>query len=422
MKAHRVTLAACTLLFAACSAVDLPRRSAELDDVLDPDNPALDEESGHEAFTDEDPDDLYSPDRLPVFKLTLSSDAQERLGATPREYVPAILELIDGDVSEQLDVGVKLKGHGSFRQLDGKAAFRIKIDRYVEGQRLRGLRALTLNNMLQDRSLVAERLAYYIFRELGAPAPKANHAQVFVNDVYYGIYANIETSNEDFLVHWFQDPERNLYEQSGKDFDHENGAKSFELETNEKQPDNRAHLFELQEACIAHDLARARELVDWPKFMLFAALEGAVNQVDGYSYAQKFTNNFRIYDSEGGIVFIPAGLDWALGKVAVQDDSLFLDPFWVRPTHGVLLRMCLEDEACTEEFRATVQMVATRWDDLKLEDRMDEWLTQIDEAFFADERRERPIEIAWASQDIRRDFIRGRAQSLFDALERHAAK
>lgn len=359
--------------------------------------------------------DLYDPNRLPIYRFTIATDAKERLAADPREYVPAELELVDGELTERMRVGLRLKGEASFRTLEAKAAFRIKIDEYDAHQRLRGRRALTLNNMLQDSSLMAERLAYEVFRELGAPAPRANHAMVYVDEQYYGVYANIETPNEDFLDRWFEVSDRTLYEETGRDFDQPDAAASFERETNEKQAEDRQNLQRLQEACISFDLDRARTLVDWPKFLLFSAIEASVNQVDGYSYAQTIPNNYRIYDSEHGFVFIPWGLDWAFGPVATQDDGLFVDPFWVRPHHGVLMRMCLNDAHCIRDYSEVLEDLATRWEGLRLEAKLDRWAEQIQTAFEADDRREVSHEFALADREITREFIRGRAHALFEA-------
>ena len=47
---------------------------------------------------------------------------------------------------------MRLKGSGSFRTLDGKAAF-LNFDHHVEGQLLNGLEKLALNNMVHDMQL-----------------------------------------------------------------------------------------------------------------------------------------------------------------------------------------------------------------------------------------------------------------------------
>jgi hypothetical protein len=413
------------LWLAACGDGSLsPQLELEeaLDAVQDPELSLLDSELGKASMADDvdESETVYGQDRLPVFRISFSEYAEERLRFEPREYAPAVLQLVEGDhESEPLEVGLRLKGEGSFMSLDGKAAFRIKIDKYHADQKLRGLKALTLNNMVQDASMMAERLAYRVFREMGVPASRANHAQVYVNGVYFGVYANVETPNEDFLARWFENPDRNLYEEGERDFDHERAAASLERETNEKQPEDRERLMALQDACMSNDLARVRELVSWPEFLLFSALEAAVNQVDGYSYGQNGPNNYRIYDAEHGIVFLPWGLDWALGAVATQDGSLFVDPFWVRRSHGVLMRMCLADADCTEEYKTVIEQVASRWDELELAARMDEWLAQIEQAFATDERRATADEFVRERQEVRRLIIRGRADALRAAIAAH---
>src|SRR5262245_23518563 len=68
------------------------------------------------------------------------------------ERVPARL-VYDGVTLE--DVGLRLKGGvGSARPLTEKAAFSIKTNEFVSGQRLHGLRRFTLDNEVQDPSLL----------------------------------------------------------------------------------------------------------------------------------------------------------------------------------------------------------------------------------------------------------------------------
>jgi hypothetical protein len=81
------------------------------------------------------------------------------------------------------------------------------------------------------------------------------------------------------------------------------------------------------------------------------------------------------------------------------------------------MRMCLADANCVLQYMDVVRTVASRWENLSLEQPLDEWAAQIDEAFQLDGRREASIEMAWTERDIRRTFIRGRAQALLAALE-----
>ncbi|MGK0358635.1 MAG: hypothetical protein ACI9U2_000927, partial [Bradymonadia bacterium] len=143
---------------------------------------------------------FFHPDRLTDIHLTLPLEAIAELGREPREYVEGTLAIEDG---APIVVGIRLKGRlGSFRTLDRKSGFKVKIDQ-VPGQRLNGLEKLTLNNMVQDRSMLHEWLAYTVLRDMGVAAPRTGYARVFLNDELYGVYNNLETLDEQMLDRWF---------------------------------------------------------------------------------------------------------------------------------------------------------------------------------------------------------------------------
>ena len=94
-----------------------------------------------------------------------------------------------------LQVGVRLKGHGSFQPLSGKASFKLKLN-WVSGQKLLGLKKMTLNNMAQDPSRIHELLAYTLHRAAGVPASRSGFTFVTLNGEDYGLYSNIETYDD----------------------------------------------------------------------------------------------------------------------------------------------------------------------------------------------------------------------------------
>jgi hypothetical protein len=93
--------------------------------------------------------ELYDPERLPRFDIALSDAGMVALDEDPETYVEAELRYEDETVSR---IGLRIKGEGSRRTLDGKAAFKLKFDEFVADQTFRGLRRLTLNNMVEDPS------------------------------------------------------------------------------------------------------------------------------------------------------------------------------------------------------------------------------------------------------------------------------
>lgn len=129
------------------------------------------------------------------------------IGEALKTYHPA--ELRFGD--ESFPVGIRLKGNPCTFLAGGKMQFRIDMDRYVAGQRLRGKERLNLEAANYDPTGLKNGLALEVFRRVGLVAPRANFASLSVNGVYYGVYENLEHIDEEFLEDNYRDPSGNLY-------------------------------------------------------------------------------------------------------------------------------------------------------------------------------------------------------------------
>ena len=130
------------LLFAlfACSAgnIELP--------YIDTARPLKDsapvQETGEEDDTEEDTDEvevvpgakdpieqLFAGETVPIFELELSEAFIAALAQDPDTYVEGALTFGEHRFEQ---VGVRLKGENSFLPISQKAAFKIKLDEYVE--------------------------------------------------------------------------------------------------------------------------------------------------------------------------------------------------------------------------------------------------------------------------------------------------
>ena len=110
---------------------------------------------------------MYEPNTVEVIELTLPPESNKdskrtRRANTSRDVLDGEPRVGSGDGRRLLhpdDVGIRLKGQfGSFRDLAEKAGFKIKFN-FVERQKKKflGLKKMTLNNMVQDTSLIHER-------------------------------------------------------------------------------------------------------------------------------------------------------------------------------------------------------------------------------------------------------------------------
>lgn len=110
------------------------------------------------------------------------------------------------------DVGVHLKGNGSFRPLNDKPSLVIKFDRYTPDQDCFGASKIALNNSSQDGTYLADYMSNEMFREANIPVSRVTHARVNFNGRDLGLYVLVEVHNKEFLKRWFRDSQGNLYE------------------------------------------------------------------------------------------------------------------------------------------------------------------------------------------------------------------
>lgn len=388
--------------------------------------------------------ELYDAARLPRFDIELSQEAIDALNSVegsedPNQNVYVRANLRYG-AETVADVGLRLKGEGSFQRLDRKPALKLKFDEFVADQSFRGLKRFTLNNAFEDPSFLAERLAYEVYRAVGVPAPRCNNALVYINDVFYGVYVNVEAEDKPFLRRWFPDVSGNLYEEGQEDF--VLGAEAaFNLETNETEND-RTDLINLIDAVDGSQpetfLEDVGVYLDTANYLKFTAVEAAVNQWDMYSYTVFWVNNLRIYNdpTTGKFHFIPWGHDLSM-KPYRDSGKPFIRAFELARqydapngpiTSGVLLRRCLESATCLAAYREALEEVIAVYDELDLEARAQVYYDQIKASVYEDARKNiccgqaRPLEneeFEAAYQSVL-TTIRGRTEALRDDIESNA--
>jgi hypothetical protein len=345
---------------------------------------------------------LYADDALPTFELTIPPDCVDALAVTPDEYCQGSLiyrpGTPDGVDSTFEGVGIRLKGAASFRGLDGKAAFKVKVDEFMPGQRILGLRRLTLNNMVQDPSMVHERLGYRFYRAASVPAPLCNHARVYVNGEYYGLYANVQTLDDEFAEKLYSPAPGNLYDTPtgvyfldlGRFDDH-----GFVLETNQTLNDTSdlAALITAVNGPIASFYQDAGLRLDWQEWLAAGAAQAIIADWDGYFGAR---NNYKLYHelARDRFLVLPWGIDQTFGIT----DSHSSDPLWhlgyaldgstSERDPGHVFVQCQQSPACWSAYLDAVEAALAVWESLPLAQELDTILAQVDAARLADTRKE----------------------------------
>ena len=298
---------------------------------------------------------LYDPAAVSLADIVLPQSSIDALDADPFEYQPGTLAMtVAGVHYGPLQVGVRLKGHGSFQPLSGKASFKLKLN-WVSGQKLLGLKKMTLNNMAQDASRIHELLAYALHRAAGVPASRSGYTFVTLNGEDYGLHSNIETYDDVSLGKLLGET-RHLYEGS---YDAGFGADLLPghetaFEVDEGDDTDRSDLSALIAATGRSDgtfSANVAAVADLAEMTRMWAVENYSGQWDGYSVAAGhplLPNNYYLHDGPDGVFrMLPSGPDMAFEtRTAIGAGD------------AVLITQCRAEPACRRLFDE--QMAAVR--------------------------------------------------------------
>jgi CotH kinase protein len=366
---------------------------------------------------------MYERDAVVVIDLTLPQASIEALESEPDEYQPGTFSLAFTDgtpagvaaPSTPHEVGIRLKGkYGSFRTLAAKAGFKLKLN-FVKGKKFLGLKKMTLNNMVQDPSMIHEVLSYEVFRSVGIAAPRTGYAYLRVNGEPYGTYLNVETFDDVALERWFGsfDDPQHLYEgEYGTDLK-PGEAPSFEVD--EGDEDDRSDL-EALIAAVGDESGsfsqRVSGLADLEEMTRMWAVEKYVGHWDGYAgkSGPPFPNNYYLYsDPSGEFQMLPWGTDQTWGERLEFDGDA-----------GVLFGECLADPACWALYREALVEVGAVAAALDL-DAMAGETTDLLEPWqqLAPPREEHGLEAIAAAVEVTRGFIAGRPADLANWLNAH---
>jgi hypothetical protein len=348
---------------------------------------------------------LFETNAISQMEFTLSPEGRAALDADPDEYVEAgmHIESIAGDYDDV--VGLRLKGHGSFRTLDAKAAFKVKFKEFG-GDKFLDLKKLTLNNMVQDQTMLRESLSYEIFRAAGVPAPRVGYSFVRVNGAPYGVYANVETLDDVSLPFWFSTTNHLLEGEFDVDV-RSSDLDAFEVD--EGDDDDLGDLEALIDAVEGDGASfsdRLAGVADLDEMIAEFAVEKYIGAWDNYTSNEgvQRPNNYYLHSDEAGVFSIlPWGNDQSLWNEIEFDGR-----------GGTLFEGCRTDPVCWERFRSALAALPATISSLDPERRVTEIAAML--APWQDISPLEEVEPAEIASDIEitRAFLRVRPDQLYD--------
>ncbi len=192
-------------------------------------------------------------DNTKVHTIDIVMDDWEELiaNAESEEYYTTTL-VIDGETCK--NVGIRGKGNTSLSTVSSmdseRYSFKVEFDHYDNAISYHGLDKLSLNNLIQDATMMKDYLAYTMMREFDAAAPLCSFVYITVNGEEWGLYLAVEGVEDSFLERNYGSNYGELYKPdsmsfgggrgNGKDFKPEDFMNAENPAGRNNQAENRA--------------------------------------------------------------------------------------------------------------------------------------------------------------------------------------
>ena len=178
-------------------------------------------------YNDSDLSDyIYDQNKLHRFDIFISQENLDILNNDPvaEEYVEGSL-VFEGKIIS--NVGIRYKGSigawvGCLSNIDfsnpsgyktcPKLSMKIKINS-LEDRKFYGMNKLQFHSQNLDPSKMHERLGYYLYRNFGVATARSNHALIYINGEFNGVFANTENIDGPFTNTHFNNKGGNLYKE-----------------------------------------------------------------------------------------------------------------------------------------------------------------------------------------------------------------
>jgi len=143
---------------------------------------------------------LFDNTRVHTIDIVMNDWDEFIDNATSEQYYAANV-VIDGEAYK--NVGIRGKGNTSLSTVSSlgseRYSFKIEFDQYDSSITYHGLDKLSLNNLIQDSTMMKDYLTYTMMNEFGAAAPLCSFVYITVNGEDWGLYLAVEGLEDSFL-------------------------------------------------------------------------------------------------------------------------------------------------------------------------------------------------------------------------------
>ena len=271
---------------------------------------------------------VYNNQNVSKIYITIPSDSLSAIFNnvySDKEYKSQFIFDHNGIKDTIDEVGFRLRGNTS--RNSQKKSFKISFNSFINGERWNGVKGLNINGEHNDPSISRARICWNLLEDLDLASARTSHVKLYVNNSYYGVYANVEHINDDFVLQRFGDDSGNLYKclwpatleyisNNPNDYKFTSGGRrAYDLKTNTNDDDytDLSNFITVLNNASNSDLPCALESIfDVNEYLYYLAFEIAIGHWDNHAYNK---NNFYLYQNptDGLMHYIPFDLDNTLG-------------------------------------------------------------------------------------------------------------
>lgn len=331
--------------------------------------------------------------------------------ASSEEYYAANV-VIDGESYK--NVGIRAKGNTSLTTVSAlgseRYSFKIEFDQYDSSKSYHGLDKMSLNNLIQDSTMMKDYLSYTMMNAFGVNASLCSFVYITVNGEDWGLYLAVEGVEEAFLERNYGSDYGELYKPdsislgggrgNGQDFDFSDGETDFSDAPEDVDPsevfgqgeesgfrfggfemgssdvklqyidddlDSYSNIWESAKTDITEtdkkrlvqslkklsDMEEIESIVDVDQVIRYFVVHNYICNDD--SYTGTMVHNYYLYEKDGQMAMIPWDYNLGFGTFRASDATSTVNTPIDTPVTGgssdrPMLNWIFEDEAYTEQY------------------------------------------------------------------------
>lgn len=263
---------------------------------------------------------LYDDSRVSTISIQIDPDSLALImtDVLSDHYFLAQFIFSDGTVSDTLErIGLRLRGNTS--RYSKKKSFKISFNEYDSTRKYQNVKKLNLNGQHNDPTMIREKLYYDLWKKAGMVERRSAFVRLYINNIYYGLYTNIEEMDKSWLKRNFPDKDGNLYkctypadltyhglnQQYYKNIPSGSvtGGRAYDLQTNETADDYTRLVALIEQLTHAPNdafISDIKKILDVDHFLKALAFDVATGNWDDYAYNK---NNYFLYDRPDNKLF-----------------------------------------------------------------------------------------------------------------------